>query len=212
MRSQSAAPEVFSGASFGGGHGGSSRLPYGHISSTNRFGASGSIQDENDIFSRSRFFDEEEEDREALMQAAARRPASTGVIVRPSNDNSDVNSILQTLGLAPSSQDYNSENHDPHVSSQFSSEPMGGIASSNSFINGPPTQGKKSIMEKIHGGTSNSMQAHHFKNDETDFFSNQGGISYQSGPQMGFQNESHRSLGHNGSGQYTSSEVRFRLI
>mmetsp|Transcript_16960 Transcript_16960/g.34424 ORF Transcript_16960/g.34424 Transcript_16960/m.34424 type:complete len:973 (+) Transcript_16960:350-3268(+) len=207
VRSQSAAPDIFSGASLGGGSGVASRLPYGHISSTSRSGASGSIQDENDIFSRSRFFDEEEEDREALMQAAARRPASTGVIGRPTNDSSDVNSILQTLGLAPSS-DYTSENRDPHISSQFHGEPMGGIGRSDSLINGPRTLGKKSIMEKIQGGASNSMHLNHFNTDESDnFFSNQGGTPYQSGSNMGFHNEIHRSPGHGGAGQYTSSEA-----
>ena len=207
VRSQSAAPGVYTGASLGGN---SSRLPYGSISST-RSATSNTIDDENAIFGRSRFFDEEEEDREALMQSAARRPASTGVIGRPTNDSSDVNSILQTLGLAPSS-DYSSESNEQEISSRYSNKPLGGIGSSGSIM-GQHTPRKQSIMEKIQGGVANSMQSNYFTSEESgNIFSNQGGVSIQSGPQLGLQSNIPRSpmaSNQHNMGQYSSSEVRF---
>ncbi|KAL9190810.1 hypothetical protein ACHAXT_000516 [Thalassiosira profunda] len=115
-RSQSAAPETWE---------------YGKIPSSTK---SAAVDD--GLFARSRFFDEEEEDRE---NAGLRRPASTGVIgpnAGAGGTDGDVNSILETLGLTTlESADEGQQNTIPSYSS---GTPLGGLDNT-------------SLMEKIQG-------------------------------------------------------------
>mmetsp|Transcript_30357 Transcript_30357/g.54996 ORF Transcript_30357/g.54996 Transcript_30357/m.54996 type:complete len:890 (+) Transcript_30357:227-2896(+) len=168
-RSQSAAPETWE---------------YGKIpSSTKSAVASISIDNGHGIFGRSRFFDEEEEDREAMVQATSmRRPASTGVIGRPNTNagnDGDVNSILETLGLTSLES---SDGQPNNMSSPYSSgKPLGGIDSAGSLVMGAHSPSKKSIMEKIHerelGKVGNYFTS---EGESNNVFSNQGS-------QMGLQ-------------------------
>ncbi|KAL7536574.1 hypothetical protein ACHAWF_005502 [Thalassiosira exigua] len=139
-RSQSAAPETWQ---------------YGKIpSSTKSAAVSSALENENGIFGRSRFFDEEDEDRENFAHGAEiRRPASTGVIGRPNaggGNDGEVNSILATLGLTALES---SESQQDDIGPSFSSgKPLGGIDGSGSLVMGAHSPSKKSIMEKIHEG------------------------------------------------------------
>mmetsp|Transcript_5970 Transcript_5970/g.13564 ORF Transcript_5970/g.13564 Transcript_5970/m.13564 type:complete len:875 (-) Transcript_5970:281-2905(-) len=164
-RSQSAAPETWE---------------YAKIASSTK----SAVNSGNGIFGGSRFFDEEEEDRESLIQSATRRPASTGVIGRPNangGDDGDVNSILETLGLT-SLEPSDSQKH--NISSSYSSgKALGGIDSSGSLVMGAhSTSNQKSIMEKIHESDPN-QRSNYFTNEEAsrNVFSN------NQGNQMGLQ-------------------------
>ena len=152
-RSQSAAPETWE---------------YGNAvpSSTK----SERYRDENGLFGRSGFFDEEEEDKdkETLAQLM-RRPASTGVIGRR-NESEDVDSILETLGLA------SLESPEQDVSSSYMRSPMGGIGSYKS-------PAKQSMMAKIREGgdtpTSTNNDSNNFfigeeRQSSSNLFANQG--------------------------------------
>lgn len=146
-RSQSAAPETWE---------------YAKIASSTK----STVTNGNGIFGgASRFFDEEEEDRDALVQSATRRPASTGVIGRPDGDggeNGNVDSILETLGLA-------------------SLDSSGG-QKNNTIMGGHTANNQKSIMEKIHEADHNK-RSNYFTNEAASgnvFSNNQGG-------QMGVQ-------------------------
>jgi len=161
-RSQSAAPETWE---------------YGKIPSSARPAINSSLDSENGIFGRSRFFDEEEEDREAMIQGAAiRRPASTGVIGRPNinGGNEDVNSILENLGLT--SLEISDSATSNNISSPYSSDkPLGGIDSAGSLVMGAHSPNKKSIMEKIHEREPNKVANYFATDDEpSNVFANQG--------------------------------------
>lgn len=166
-RSQSAAPETWGtfapsahrGSGIDGGVGDGGGGLFGTRPHTARGG------------SQHRFFDEEEEDREALMQAGMRRPASTGIIGRPSLNgvggggaDGDVNSILETLGLTSLEDNggmKGSGNNLSAAASPFSTpistpKVMGGIDSSGSLVMGAHTPGK-SIMEKIHEASGGGL-------------------------------------------------------
>ena len=146
---------------------------------------------------RSRFFDEEEEDQEELVNSI-RRPASTGVIERPNNggnDDGDVNSILETLGLGPfESTDVGQQrNSTSDISSPYStpSKPLGGIDSSGLVI-GAHTPSSKSIMDKIHETPTNKRSTNYFTNGGVDQSPGNGGMLFsnnQASPQMAPQQQ-----------------------
>lgn len=173
-RSQSAAPETWGN--------------YGKItaSSTKSAGMGSAIDNDNGIFGTSRFFNEEDEDQEALVQGAGmRRPASTGVIGRPNSggaNDGDVNSILETLGLASLESSDNNHQQQNSMPSPYSSSgnALGGIDSAGSLVMGAhQSSGTKSMMEKIREGNSNNNKVpHYFSSDKAttgNVFSNQGG-------------------------------------
>lgn len=154
-RSQSAAPETKTW-----GYGG--KIP----SSTKSAHVSTSAAD------FARFFDEneEEEDREEAGGKIT-RPASTGVIGRPSGgDDGDMNSILETLGLGPLESSDSQQNN---MSSPYSSsgKALGGIDSSGSLVMGAHPPSQKSFIEKIREGTPNFAGENESNNV---FSSNQG--------------------------------------
>ena len=122
-RSQSAAPETWE---------------YGNSASNKSAVAS---MGNDGIFGRSRFFAEENE--EDLIQ----RPASTGVIGRnEESETADVNSILETLGLA--SLGSTATNDQQQKSNTIPSSPYSSTVIGAHAIASPGK--KKSIMEKIH--------------------------------------------------------------
>lgn len=126
-RSQSAAPETWE---------------YGNSLSSNAKLERVKMREGDRFFGRSGICYEEEGHREpSFNQSAMRRPASTGVIGRRNENNDDVNSILETLGLA------SLESSDDHQEISYIGKPMVG----NSPV-------KTSIMEKIHegGGSTNN--------------------------------------------------------
>lgn len=141
-RSQSAAPETWE---------------YGNSVPSSTKSERYSLRDENGFFGRSGIFDEEEEDRESFVQSV-RRPASTGVIGRR-NESEDVNSILETLGLA------SLESSEQEASSAYAGNPMGGIGSYTSTV-------KPSMMAKIRegGDTPTSNHSNTNNNDSSNFF------------------------------------------
>ena len=166
-RSQSAAPETWE---------------YGNSIPSSTKSERYKLRDESGFFGRSGIFDEAEEDRETSVQSV-RRPASTGVIGRR-NESDDVNSILETLGLA------SLESSDNDVSSSYVGGAMGGIGSYTS-------PGKPSVMAKIREGgdtPTDSSESNTFLNNgeerqSVNPFTNQG--------QVGLQNGSNHSFGGN---------------
>mmetsp|Transcript_11132 Transcript_11132/g.24127 ORF Transcript_11132/g.24127 Transcript_11132/m.24127 type:complete len:897 (-) Transcript_11132:327-3017(-) len=185
-RSQSAAPETWE---------------YGKSVPSSTKSAVGKASMNDGIFGQSRFFDEEEEDRVAMMQAAVgtRRPASTGVIGRPDasggGNDGDVNSILETLGLttlesstSESGQQINNSMPSPYATA---GKPLGGIDSGGSLVMGAHSPNKKSIMEKIHerehftnqgsqmGGLQRNVNSvsQQYPLEHQSSLSNQGGVS-----------------------------------
>jgi len=111
----------------------------------------GTNNSERDIFgSGSRFFSEgagTNEEGGGDQDDIIRRPASTGVIGRPTNEaeDGDVNSILETLGLASLGTSTAANNGQP---SPYSTKSLG---------MGSHTP-KKSLMEKINEGNNNQTQ------------------------------------------------------
>mmetsp|Transcript_21964 Transcript_21964/g.44037 ORF Transcript_21964/g.44037 Transcript_21964/m.44037 type:complete len:862 (+) Transcript_21964:179-2764(+) len=157
-RSQSAAPETWE---------------YGNSIPSSTKSERYKLRDENGFFGRSGIFEEEEEDRESFVQSV-RRPASTGVIGRR-NESEDVNSILETLGLA------SLESSEQDVSSSYVGNAMGGIGSYKSPV-------KQSMMAKIREGgdtpTSNSNESNNFfigeeRQSGSNPFANQGQVRLQ---------------------------------
>jgi len=153
------------------------------------------LRDENGFFGRSGIFEEEEEDRESFVQSV-RRPASTGVIGRR-NESEDVNSILETLGLA------SLESSEQDVSSSYVGNAMGGIGSYKSPV-------KQSMMAKIREGgdtpTSNSNESNNFfigeeRQSGSNPFANQG--------QVGLQNNSVQSNGSSSSLQQQGVQYQY---
>jgi len=112
----------------------------------------GTNNSERDIFgSGSRFFSEgagTNEEGGGDQDDIIRRPASTGVIGRPTNEaeDGDVNSILETLGLASLGTSTATNNGQP---SPYSTKSLGMVSH-----NTP----KKSLMEKINEGNNNQTQ------------------------------------------------------
>ena len=182
---------------------------------------------------RSRFFDEEEEDREELVNSI-RRPASTGVIERPNNggnDDGDVNSILETLGLGPFEsttdvgQQRNSSTSD--ISSPYStpSKPLGGIDSSGLVI-GAHSPSAKSIMDKIHETPTNKRSTNYFTNGGVDQSpGGDGGMLFstnQASPQMAPQQQQQQyqmeqqqqqhSLGHSNNHQGGQQQQHIQYV
>jgi hypothetical protein len=181
-RSQSAAPETWE---------------YGNSMPSSTKSERYKLRDENGFFGRSGIFDEEEEDRETFIQSV-RRPASTGVIGRR-NESEDVNSILETLGLAslePSEQEVSS--------SAYAGTPMGGIGSYTSPV-------KPSMMAKIHEGgntptPTNENDANNFfigeeRQSSNNLFANQG--------QVGLQNNPPQSMGSSSSLQQQGVQYQY---
>lgn len=163
-RSQSAAPETWE---------------YGNSIPSSTKSERYKLRDNNGFFGRSGIFDEAEEDRESFVQSV-RRPASTGVIGRR-NESEDVNSILETLGLA------SLESSDNDVSSAYVGPGMGGIGSYTSPV-------KPSMMAKIREGgdtPTDSSETNNFFNGEE----HQSGISFANQGEVELQNKSSHSLG-----------------
>lgn len=158
-RSQSAAPETWE---------------YGNAvpSSTK----SERYRHDNGLFGRSGFFDEAEEemDKESFAHLV-RRPASTGVIGRR-NESEDVDSILETLGLA------SLESSEQDVSTSYMGTAMGGIGSYKSPV-------KQSMMAKIREGgdtptSTNNNESNNFfigeeRQSSSNLFANQGQAGLQ---------------------------------
>ena len=152
-RSQSAAPETWK-------YGGNT------IPSSTKVSSSG-IDSDNGMFGRSRFFAEEEEDTtDAFAQGSGiRRPASTGIIGRPDNNNGgdtgDVNSILETLGLTSLEASDNGPKN-----SYSAGKALGGIDGTGSLVMGAHTSNKKSMLENIHE-TGHSQSSKYFTPSES---------------------------------------------
>jgi len=178
-RSQSAAPETWEYRKIPSSANSSARAKPSFNGSDDTF------------FGRSRFFDEEEEDREAMARDAAgmvRRPASTGVIGRPNaggGNDGDVNSILETLGLTSLESSVsdsgggggqqNANNAIPSYAST-AGKPLGGIDGAGSLVLGAHSPNKKSIMEKIHERGATDKVGNYFgsQGESNNVFSNQG--------------------------------------
>jgi len=177
-RSQSAAPETWE---------------YGNSMPSSTKSERYNLREGNGFFGRSGIFDEEEEDRESFIQSM-RRPASTGVIGRR-NESEDVNSILETLGLA------SLESSEQEVSSAYVGTPMGGIGSYTSPM-------KPSMMSKIHkGGNAQTNE-----NDSNNFFigdERQSSNLFANQSQVGLQNNSSQSMGTSSSLQQQDVQYQY---
>ncbi len=185
-RSQSAAPETWE---------------YGNSIPSSTKSERYKLRDENGIFGRSGIFEEEEEDNKESFAQSVRRPASTGVIGRR-NESDDVNSILETLGLA------SLESSEQDVSSSYVGSGMGGIGSY-----------KPSVMAKIREGgdtptstsTSNNESNNFFIGEErpssSNPFANQGQVGLQSNSVQTKGSSSSIPQGQGVQYQYPASDV-----
>lgn len=157
-RSQSAAPETWE---------------YGNSIPSSTKSERYKLRDENGLFGRSGIFEEEEEDKESFAQSV-RRPASTGVIGRR-NESDDVNSILETLGLA------SLEASEQDVPSAYVGTAMGGIGSYKAPVMAKIREGGDTPTSTSTGNNeSNNFFIGEERQSSSNPFSNQGQVGLQS--------------------------------
>lgn len=175
-RSRSAAPETWEYRKPSSSGGGAAGTP--------------SIDEANgSFFGSSRLFAADEaggdDATRGEVAAAVRRPASTGVIGRPSGaggggNDGDVNSILETLGLTSLESSVSGGNRQNNANSM--AHPLGGIDSAGASLVMGHSPNKKSIMEKIDEGKQQGSKA-------GKYFTSEGAVSdsvfTSQGSQMG---------------------------